>query len=124
LLNNLRELLFIIMLQVKSLKGRIEELKGSDYPAEGQKLIYSGKILADETQLKEYSIDEGKFIVVMVSKPKVATSAAQSTPTPVPTTPALESVITPSTTTPAATPTVTSDSGAGQPAATVAAPLG
>jgi UV excision repair protein RAD23 len=64
------------LFQVKTLKERVQALKGDDYPTEGQKLIYSGKILSDETALKEYSIEESKFIVVMVSKPKVAVPVA------------------------------------------------
>lgn len=36
---------------------------------------FTGKILTDESVLSEYNIDEKKFIVVMVTKPK-------STPTP------------------------------------------
>nr|XP_057929043.1 RAD23 homolog A, nucleotide excision repair protein b isoform X2 [Doryrhamphus excisus] len=60
-------------LTVKALKERIEEDRGKDVlPAEGQKLIYAGKILNDDTPLKEYNISEKNFVVVMVTKPKAA----------------------------------------------------
>lgn len=56
-------------LQVKVLKERIEAEKGKDnFPVLGQKLIYAGKILQDDTPIKEYKIDEKNFVVVMVSK--------------------------------------------------------
>uniref|UniRef100_UPI0037E80BB4 RAD23 homolog A, nucleotide excision repair protein b n=1 Tax=Semicossyphus pulcher TaxID=241346 RepID=UPI0037E80BB4 len=92
-------------LTVDALKKKIEEDRGKDgFPAAGQKLIYAGKILNDDTQLKEYKIDEKNFVVVMVTKPKPATQpsplqaaapappivsgqAPSSSPTQVPSTP-------------------------------------
>ncbi|XP_041863122.1 UV excision repair protein RAD23 homolog B-like isoform X2 [Melanotaenia boesemani] len=60
-------------LTVRALKEKIEEDKGKDaFPSVGQKLIYAGKILNDDIQLKEYNIDEKNFVVVMVTKPKPA----------------------------------------------------
>ncbi|XP_073332090.1 RAD23 homolog A, nucleotide excision repair protein b isoform X2 [Pagrus major] len=75
-------------LTVKALKEKIEEDRGKDaFPAAGQKLIYAGKILNDDTLLKEYKIDEKNFVVVMVTKPKPAPppqAAPQPTPQPAP----------------------------------------
>ncbi|XP_026214001.1 RAD23 homolog A, nucleotide excision repair protein a [Anabas testudineus] len=64
---------------VKALKEKIEAERGKDnFPVSGQKLIYAGKILQDDTPIKDYKIDEKNFVVVMVSKAKP--SAAASTP--------------------------------------------
>ncbi|KAM9841082.1 UV excision repair protein RAD23 homolog B [Aulostomus maculatus] len=63
---------------VTTLKERIEKEKGKEsFPVAGQKLIYAGRILSDDTALKEYKIDEKNFVVVMVTKPKAATAASQ-----------------------------------------------
>ncbi|XP_037625210.1 RAD23 homolog A, nucleotide excision repair protein b isoform X1 [Sebastes umbrosus] len=73
-------------LAVAALKEKIEKDRGKDaFPAAGQKLIYAGKILNDDTPLKEYKIDEKNFVVVMVTKPKAAPppqAAPQPTPQP------------------------------------------
>lgn len=101
-LKNLQQQSFVVEIEsnqtVKQLKQKIESDKGADYPSENQRLIYAGKILTDETSLSEYNIDEKKFIVVMVTKPKAPektesgdsapTTTTSSTPAPAPSTPA------------------------------------
>ncbi|XP_037544761.1 RAD23 homolog A, nucleotide excision repair protein a [Nematolebias whitei] len=62
---------------VKALKEKIEAERGKDnFPVSGQKLIYAGKILQDDTPIKDYKIDEKNFVVVMVSKAKPAAAAS------------------------------------------------
>ncbi|XP_061554288.1 UV excision repair protein RAD23 homolog B [Phycodurus eques] len=66
---------------VTTLKKRIEQEKGKDnFPVAGQKLIYAGQILSDDSILKEYKIDELNFVVVMVTKPKKASAPSQPSP--------------------------------------------
>ena len=79
---------------VKALKEKIESEKGKDaFPVAGQKLIYAGQILSDDTALKEYKIDEKNFVVVMVTKPKALTTPVPATTQPLnaPTTAAVNS---------------------------------
>lgn len=75
---------------VAQVKERIATEKG--WEASTQKLIYSGKILADANTIESYKIEEKGFIVCMVSKPKAAPApkpaAASAAP---PATPAVSS---------------------------------
>ncbi|XP_077414156.1 RAD23 homolog A, nucleotide excision repair protein a [Vanacampus margaritifer] len=93
---------------VKALKEKIEAERGKDnFPVSGQKLIYAGKILQDDTQIKDYKIDEKNFVVVMVSKAKTATASAAPPASEAPKPPAQDSGST-STSVPTSTSTSTS----------------
>ena len=51
------------------MKKNIEEAQGKEsYPCGLQLLIYSGKVLKDESTLEENNINEEGFLVVMLSK--------------------------------------------------------
>ncbi|KAI8580612.1 hypothetical protein K450DRAFT_236437 [Umbelopsis ramanniana AG] len=64
---------------VADVKKKIEESQG--HPVATQKLIFSGKILADENTVASYNIGEKDFLVVMVSKvSKTSASSAPATP--------------------------------------------
>lgn len=77
---------------VIDLKKKVGETR-AEFPAEGQKLIYAGKILKDESKISEIGFKQGDFIVVMASKvaapkakaaPAATPAAEQSTPAPAP----------------------------------------
>ncbi|BFZ53966.1 UV excision repair protein rad23 [Savitreella phatthalungensis] len=59
---------------IADVKKLIEQSQGHEPSL--QKLIYSGKILADDKTVESYSIKEKDFLVCMVSKPKAAAKAA------------------------------------------------
>ncbi|KAF9263435.1 UV excision repair protein Rad23 [Marasmius fiardii PR-910] len=62
---------------IADLKAKIESSQA--HPVASQKIIYSGKILADDKTVESCGIKEKDFLVLMVSKPK-------PTPTPAPAT--------------------------------------
>jgi len=59
---------------VLDLKDKIEETQGSSFPASALKLVYSGKVLNNDSPISEYKIRENQFIVVMVSKTRSKSS--------------------------------------------------
>merc|ERR1712135_138237 len=109
---------------VKALKTKIENERGKDtYPVAGQKLIYAGKILDDNKALSEYKIEEGKFIVAMVTKAKPAPKAAEPAKSSSPATTDASSSSTPAPAAPApVTTTPSTETTPAQPAATPATP--
>jgi len=57
--------------KVRLLKEKIATERPDEFPVDGQKLIYAGKILDDEKSISEYNIDAAKgFVVVMAVKAK------------------------------------------------------
>lgn len=66
--------------QVGDVKASIEADKGADFPAAHTKLIYQGKVLADETTLEAAGVSESGFMVVMVKKPKKSAAPAAVAP--------------------------------------------
>lgn len=100
--------------KVADLKAKIEQDKGTAYPAAHQMLIFQGKVLKDETTLAENKVTENTFMVVMVKKAPAAKPAAASAPS--------TGTGAASSTAPAvsAPPAVATATGAAQPAASAA----
>ncbi|KAL6243165.1 UV excision repair protein rad23 [Rhinocladiella similis] len=63
---------------IAQVKEKVAAEKG--WEASSQKLIYSGKVLADANTVESYKIEEKGFIVCMVSKPKAAPAAKTAPP--------------------------------------------
>jgi len=68
---------------VEDVKKKVAALK--DIPADSQKLIYSGKILADTQIVKDLDIKPESFIVCMVTKAKAPAAAPATAPAATPT---------------------------------------
>ncbi|KAJ8755196.1 hypothetical protein K2173_018994 [Erythroxylum novogranatense] len=87
---------------VMAVKKNIEDVQGKDsYPCGQQLLIHNGKVLKDETTLADNKVLEDGFLVVMLSKSKATSSAANpsnqpATVSPPPITPSSNTVQTPS----------------------------
>ncbi|KAN0135390.1 hypothetical protein V8E53_006669 [Lactarius tabidus] len=69
---------------ISVLKEKIESEQG--HAVSSQKIIYSGKVLADDKTIESCQIKEKDFLVLMVSKPKPAPAASTSTSTVTPVT--------------------------------------
>lgn len=67
---------------ILSVKEKIQAKEGFD--VDSQKLIYSGKILANDVQVKAIGIKEGEFLVVMVTKPAKKAEAPKPAAAPAP----------------------------------------
>ncbi|KAF8939414.1 hypothetical protein BGZ47_008165 [Haplosporangium gracile] len=86
--------------KVLTIKEKVEQLQG--HPVSSQKLIFSGKILADENPVSKYNITEKDFLVIMVTKPKAAPAPKAAAPTAASTTPAPAPAAAPAAPTPSA----------------------
>ncbi|KAI0302728.1 hypothetical protein BC826DRAFT_904156 [Russula brevipes] len=78
---------------ISNLKEKIQEQQG--HPVESQKIIYSGKVLSDDKTVESCNIKEKDFLVLMVSKPKLAPAASTSTASPVSAPPVTPAAATP-----------------------------
>ncbi|ETN40268.1 UV excision repair protein Rad23 [Cyphellophora europaea CBS 101466] len=63
---------------IAQVKEKVAAEKG--WEASSQKLIYSGKVLADANTVESYKIEEKGFIVCMITKPKAAPAPKPAPP--------------------------------------------
>ncbi|GIY32690.1 UV excision repair protein RAD23 [Caerostris darwini] len=52
-------------------KENIQKAKGDVYPAKYTKLMFAGKILLDNKRICDYGLEEKKFVILAVKKPKL-----------------------------------------------------
>ncbi|GAB4821647.1 hypothetical protein N2152v2_008693 [Parachlorella kessleri] len=62
--------------KVADVKAKIEETQGGDFSKDALNIIYQGKILKDDSTLKESNVSDSGFCVVMAMKKKPAAAAA------------------------------------------------
>lgn len=55
---------------VRYFKEKIEKVKGDEFPAKSMKLMYAGKFLVDSNRVCDYNVEEKKFVIIVVKKPK------------------------------------------------------
>ncbi|KAE9555429.1 hypothetical protein FO519_001366 [Halicephalobus sp. NKZ332] len=76
-------------LTIGEVKKEVASSKGDNFATADQKLIYNGKVLTDDSVLKDIGYDEKKFMVLIVKKPappadpeppKEVTAAVPETP--------------------------------------------
>jgi len=66
---------------IKQLKQAIADAK-PEFPAEQQKLILAGRVLADEMSVGDQGLKDTDFIVVLLCKPKASSPAPKAAATP------------------------------------------
>ncbi|OZJ03577.1 hypothetical protein BZG36_03047 [Bifiguratus adelaidae] len=107
-----------VILQVKQ---KVEQSQG--HAVASQKLIASGKILADEKTIADYGLSEKDFLVLMITKPKAApAAAASSSAAPASSPSASVATVSAPSAAPAPAPAPVTPVGAGETTSTVAAP--
>ncbi|CAL1261485.1 unnamed protein product [Larinioides sclopetarius] len=73
-LKTLQEDLFTVEVDpsqtVRHFKENIEKVRGDAFPAKYTKLMYAGKFLLDTKRVCDYDLEEKKFVILVVKKPR------------------------------------------------------